>query len=93
MNLYCDETGGKLYPVVNFNNCGAKGDCIRVCPYDVFAVLPIKPEDKQLLSLKGKLKTFFFKKKAYVVQPENCHACGLCIQACPEKAIKLMKNR
>lgn len=32
----CDETGGKLMPLVNFNSCGAKEDCVAVCPYDVF---------------------------------------------------------
>jgi len=30
-------------------------------------------------------------KQAYVVAPEACHACGLCVKACPEKAITLLK--
>ncbi|EQA34736.1 4Fe-4S binding domain protein [Leptospira inadai serovar Lyme str. 10] len=28
--------------------------------------------------------------KAYVVRPEDCHACGLCVAACPEKAVRLI---
>lgn len=87
----CDETGGKLMPVVDFNSCGAKEDCVAVCPYDLFEMKPITLEDKANLNIKGKIKTFFFKNKAYVTQPELCRACGLCVPACPEKAIKLMK--
>ncbi len=87
----CDDEGGKLLPLVNFNNCGAKEDCVAICPYDVFEMHPIEKEDKANLNLKGKIKTFFFKNKAYLTAPSLCHACGLCIQACPENAIKLTK--
>ena len=57
----CAETGGKLMPLVNFNSCGAKEDCVAICPYDVFEMRPITIEDKANLNLKGKIKTFFFK--------------------------------
>ncbi|MBX2874966.1 MAG: 4Fe-4S binding protein [Saprospiraceae bacterium] len=87
----CDETGGKLMPVVNFNNCGAKEDCVAVCPYDLFEMRPITVADKVKLNLKGKIKTFFDKRKAYLTDSSRCHACGACVQACPEGAIKLMK--
>lgn len=88
---HCKEEGGKLMPLVNFNSCGAKEDCVVVCPYDVFEMRPITIEDKAKLNLKGKIKTFFFKNKAYLTDPSLCHACGLCVQACPERAIKLTK--
>jgi NAD-dependent dihydropyrimidine dehydrogenase PreA subunit len=88
---HCHETSGKLMPLVNFNNCGAKEDCVAVCPYDVFEMRPITVEDAANLNLKGKIKTFFNKNKAYVAYPEDCYACGLCVQACPERAIKLTK--
>lgn len=88
---HCDEEGGKLKPVVNFSDCGAKEDCVIVCPYDVFEMRPITEEDKATLNFKGKIKTFFDKRKAYLTDPALCHACGLCVQACPEKAIKLRK--
>ncbi|MCU0438722.1 MAG: ferredoxin family protein [Raineya sp.] len=90
-NSNCSDITEKLMPIVNFNSCGGKEDCVTVCPYNVFEMRPITKKDKAKLSLKGKIKTFFFKQKAYVVNPDQCHACGLCIQACPEKAIKLTK--
>lgn len=90
-NNNCDDAGGKLMPIVNFNNCGAKEYCIAVCPYDVFEMRPIKEEHKKDLNLKGKIKTLFFKNKAYLTDPLLCHACGLCVPACPENAIKLTR--
>ena len=87
----CDEIGGKLMPVVNFNSCGAKEDCVAVCPYNVFEMRLITDKDRLNLNLKGRIKTFFDKRKAYLTAPALCHACGLCVQACPEQAIKLSK--
>jgi NAD-dependent dihydropyrimidine dehydrogenase PreA subunit len=88
----CKEESGQLIPVVDFNKCEAKGPCIEVCPYDVFEMKSISDEDFKALSFIGKLKTKVHgKDKAYVVKPDSCHACGLCITACPEKAIKLRK--
>jgi NAD-dependent dihydropyrimidine dehydrogenase PreA subunit len=87
----CSDSSGKLMPLVNFNNCGAKEDCVAVCPYNVFEMRTITKEDKAQLNLKGKIKTFFFEKKAYIINPDLCHACGLCVQACPESAIKLTR--
>lgn len=87
----CSDLPEKLMPIVNFNSCGGEQDCVAVCPYDVFEMQIISKEDRARLNFKGQLKTFFFKQKAYVIHPNQCHACGLCIQACPEKAIKLTK--
>ncbi|WP_417940344.1 4Fe-4S dicluster domain-containing protein [Flavobacterium sp. RS13.1] len=87
----CSDVAEKLMPIVNFNSCGGKKDCVEVCPYDVFEMQPISQEDKAKLNLKGQIKTFFFKQKAYVINPDQCHSCGLCVQACPEKAIKLTR--
>lgn len=88
---HCNDEAGKVYPVVNFNNCGGKEDCVVVCPYNVFEIRPITKEDNAQLNFKGKLKTFFIKQKAYVINPDQCHSCGLCVQVCPEKAIKLTR--
>ncbi len=89
---HCDETGGRVTPVVDFNKCGAKTDCVVKCPFELFELREITPEDKLGLNLVGKLKTFFDQRKAYVVDPDLCHACGLCVTECPEKAIKLRAN-
>lgn len=87
----CSDTSEKRMPIVDFNRCGGKEDCVAVCPYGVFQMQTISKDQKAILNLKGRIKTFFFKKKAYVVQPDQCHSCGLCVQACPEKAIKLTR--
>ena len=86
----CDDAPGRLRPVIDRNRCEAKADCVRVCPYDVFAIRVLSPEERSGLSLVGRMKAFFHgNKQAFAVRADQCHACGLCVQACPEKAIKL----
>ncbi len=54
-----------------------------------FEMRPISAAEKSKLNFIGKLKTFFHPEKPYIIDSELCHACGLCVTACPEKAIKL----
>lgn len=82
---------GILQPIVDFNKCEGKDDCVRVCPYDVFEVRRIEDTDRKLLSFIGKVKTWVHPRKAYVPDPTLCHGCGLCVPACPEKAIRLRR--
>ncbi|MBL8001024.1 MAG: 4Fe-4S dicluster domain-containing protein [Flavobacteriales bacterium] len=90
-NGHCDGHAGKLVPVVDHDRCGSKEDCMAVCPYNVFEMDTITKEEKADLSLKGRVKAYFLPDKAYVVRPEACHACGLCVPACPERAITLRR--
>lgn len=86
----CKGTPGKVAPVIDRNRCEAKEDCVRVCPYDVFEVHALAPADKATMSLLGRIKAVFHgNRQAYVVRPDACHACQLCIAACPEQAIRL----
>ena len=86
----CAEEGGNLYPIIDRNRCEGKKDCVEVCPHDVFEIRVLEPEDRAGLSLIGRFKAFAHGyKQAYAVRADECHACGLCVQACPEKAIKL----
>lgn len=86
------KQAGLLVPVVDRNRCEGKGDCERVCPYHVFGLARLTPEDRAGLSALGRVKAFFHGyRQAYVVHPEECHACGLCVTACPERALKLTK--
>jgi 4Fe-4S ferredoxin len=88
----CKETPSRVRPIVDLNKCEAKGPCVEKCPYDVFEIKPISKEDRSSLSFTGKLKTLVHgPNKAFVVKPDMCHACGLCVTACPEDAIKLRK--
>ena len=90
----CQGEPGKVAPVVDRNRCEAKGDCVRVCPYDVFEIRPLSKAERATLSVLGKLKAWAHgNKQAFVVRPEACHACQLCIEACPENALQLAPNR
>jgi NAD-dependent dihydropyrimidine dehydrogenase PreA subunit len=89
----CKEPG-LLMPVVDLNRCEAKGPCIEVCPYQVFELQVLPKEQRKTLSLTGKLKTWAHGgKKAMVIRPDACAACGLCVTACPEDAIQLRKRK
>jgi NAD-dependent dihydropyrimidine dehydrogenase PreA subunit len=86
----CEGIPGKVAPVIDRNRCEAKEDCVRVCPYDVFEIRKLEPTDRAGLSLVGRLKAWAHGgKQAYVIRPAACHACQLCIDACPEDAIRL----
>jgi 4Fe-4S ferredoxin len=88
----CKPDAGKWIPVINLSKCEGKQDCVEVCPYDVFEMQEMTSDEYKSLNFTGKLKTMVHgRKKAYAVKADQCHACGLCVTACPEKAIKLAK--
>ena len=61
-----------------------------MCPYDVFAIRSLSATDRSSLSWFGTLKVWAHgNKQAFVIRPEACHACQLCIDACPEQALSL----
>jgi NAD-dependent dihydropyrimidine dehydrogenase PreA subunit len=87
----CAPEAGRVVPVIDRNRCEAKSDCVRVCPYGVFELRRLTPEERSELSFIGRTKLFFHGgKQAFAVHAESCHACGLCVRACPEKAIRLV---
>jgi NAD-dependent dihydropyrimidine dehydrogenase PreA subunit len=88
----CDAAAGKLVPVVDHSKCEGKAECVRVCPYDVFEVRTIEDDDFAPLPVLAKLKVWAHgKKTAYTPNASECHACGLCVIACPERAVKLVR--
>jgi 4Fe-4S ferredoxin len=87
----CKEQG-LLAPVIDRNRCEGKEDCVRVCPYDVFEIGTLTTAQRSDLSFKGRLKAWAHGgKQAFAVRAAECHGCGLCVQACPEKAIRLAR--
>jgi NAD-dependent dihydropyrimidine dehydrogenase PreA subunit len=88
----CAETGGRFAPRIDRNRCEAKADCVRVCPYHVFEIRPLGAEERSRLSFGGRLKAWAHGgKQAFAVAAEACHACGECVKACPEDAIRLVR--
>jgi NAD-dependent dihydropyrimidine dehydrogenase PreA subunit len=87
----CDGKPGKVAPVVDRNRCEAEEQCVQVCPYNVFEIRPLSPEQRSGLSLLGRLKTWDHgNRQAFVARPADCHACQLCIKTCPEQALRLL---
>lgn len=83
---------GTALPVIDRNRCEGKAECLAVCPYDVFDIRRLTPEEREGMSLLGTLKSWAHgHKQAVVARPTDCGTCGLCVKACPEKAIALRK--
>lgn len=86
----CKAPAGAWRPVVDHARCEGKKDCVAVCPYDVFEVRRMDDADYAGLGFLGKLKSLAHgRQTAYTPRADACHACGLCVVACPEKAIFL----
>lgn len=89
----CKAAPGTYAPRINRAKCEGKSDCVDVCPYDVFEVRRIDDADYAALGLLAKLKsTAHGRKTAYTPNADACQACGLCVVACPEKAIELVRR-
>jgi 4Fe-4S ferredoxin len=88
----CQAPAGRFVPRVDHARCEAKGDCIEVCPYNVFDINPIQDTDYRMLPWIGKLRVRIHgMQTAYTPRSERCLACGLCVVACPQEAIDLIE--
>ena len=89
----CKQDPGVFGPVVDRSACEGKRACVDACPYDVFEVGRISAADFAALGVFAKMKSVAHgRKTAYAVRAEACLACGQCVKACPEKAIRLRKR-
>lgn len=90
----CKQEPGLFRPVIDRSRCEGKADCVRVCPTGVFAVGTLPPALRTGLGLRGRIKGVVHRwQQALLVQASACEACGLCVAACPEKAITLERAR
>ncbi len=88
----CKQAPGIIVPIVNLKRCEGKGDCVDVCPENVFQVRRIDDDDYQNLRALHKFKLRVHGMKvAYTPNADACRACGLCVSACPEHAITLTR--
>jgi len=89
----CKEKQGTFVPVIDRNRCEGKAQCVTVCPYNVFTVEVLPKEERSRLTLKGKMKGLAHGwRQALTPNADACHACGLCVASCPEKAISLART-
>jgi NAD-dependent dihydropyrimidine dehydrogenase PreA subunit len=87
----CRAPQGRHEPQIDRNRCEGKAECVAVCPYGVFEVRRIEDSDFRALSFFGRLKSRAHGRlTAYTPRAPECQACGLCVVACPEKAVRLV---
>lgn len=87
----CRQPAGTFVPVVDRAACEGKNECV-VCPYDVFEIRRMDDVDFARLGFFAQLKSRVHgRKTAYTPRASECQACGLCVSACPEKAITLRR--
>ena len=90
----CKKDPGTIMPVIDFKRCEGKADCVAVCPENVFEVRQIDSQDYEELNLLHKFKLRVHGMKvAYTPNADACKSCGLCVSACPEKAITLARSK
>ena len=89
----CKQPPKVVRPVIDTHKCEGAGDCETVCPYDVFVLRKLTAAERKALPLLPWFKVLAHGgKQAFVVAPDACHSCGLCVAACPEKAIRLTRD-
>jgi 4Fe-4S ferredoxin len=88
----CKHEAGVFAPIIDRTRCEGKEDCVRVCPYNVFEIRQLSQDEKRTLSFVARFKARVHgNRQAFAVRADMCHGCGLCVAACPERAIKLAR--
>jgi NAD-dependent dihydropyrimidine dehydrogenase PreA subunit len=89
----CQPETGVVVPVIDRSRCDGKQDCVAVCPFDVFAMQRLTAGDTMWLAVSAKKRQKLVGAwQAFTPGADRCHACNLCVVACPEDAIRLVKT-
>jgi NAD-dependent dihydropyrimidine dehydrogenase PreA subunit len=89
----CNAPAGTWKPVIDHARCEAKSDCDVVCPNGVFEIRRMDDAEFAGLRAFSKLRVIAHKRRtAYTPNADACRACGLCVVACPESAIRLLEG-
>jgi 4Fe-4S ferredoxin len=89
----CQQAAGNFAPRIDRNRCEGKAECVAVCPTGVFAIGVLPRSERGGLSFRGRVKGLAHGwKQALTPNLDACEACGLCVSACPERAITLTKT-
>ena len=93
MAQLCKQAPGEFHPVIDRNRCEGKAECVAVCPKSVFSLGILPRSERSALSLRGRIKGFVHGwRQAMTPNAAACEACGRCVEACPEQAIKLASS-
>ena len=49
----CKQERGVFMPIVNREKCEGKAECVAVCPYNVFEMGIVPPQERATLSFVG----------------------------------------
>ena len=89
----CRASPGRWIPVVDPAKCEGKQDCVVVCPYSVFELGRLTEAEYGALGFVGRMKARAHDRKtSRTPRADACRACGLCVVACPEKAVRLQRS-
>lgn len=88
----CNQPAGVVRPVVDPARCEGKAACVAVCPMSVFEIVRIPADTYKVLPIRAKFKIWAHgMMTAATPNAAACQGCGLCVPACPERAIRLQR--
>lgn len=93
MSEPCPSAPGEVVPVIDLGRCEGKAACAQVCPYGVFDVRKLTEAEFAAMGWFARLRLKLHGgKQAFAVRADACRACGKCVEACPEDAIRLVRK-